>query len=715
MRKLTIGRTVLSFLLIMALLLAVSARALAQVYSDWMEEPREYAGACSPLPLLDNEGSHLHVTAALALPSDPNPDIPSALEASDDNTPLPPLELDETSVIVYSYEQLIAMLETDNGYEIIYLGANITGGMDSILIHHSKAAVVIDGRPPGIMVNYTFLQYDLDSKNSVIRLDEGNTSTKSITLRNFKVDGANFEGVVFVPEAVSGVTVLFQNMIYTGPQAVTNRSGTVRLIDCTFTMQASENSELEELAEANHVEMGGKIFISSSDFVSLLWLTNDDSRFCVLEHANVEIKVEGYFLYTDDIAPDIKILDGAIFKIECQSGFTQLGANVKNFFIAPDANVFITQNASLTQASLRVEDVFEMQSNSILLIVRPNVPGTALYFPKSGGKAIFQNPKRALLYSRGYPSIGFETDGTLEISSTSINVWQDIAPEFGPPTHIWNDTNGELFSLKAYYEEGLLRELTHTLNENAPILSALDAEAFNYTFTALLTFGNLELQVQPLYAASPIISGRTDGGAAISIRYTAIGGQAIEISGSADADGFFSLPLEAGTLDAKTIVLVESAIGSLSIRDVVTPIELPPEQLKLVAVPSSISFVGTRSSDVSTVVPRNEEAFFISVIDTRANRSAWHIDVSLSAPLTATLPGATHVLPNALVFIDKNGTETPLTTEPFTIYSESSARFGQFDVAWDMTEGIMLRVNSGIAYRNVPYNTTIQWSLIDGP
>ena len=616
--------------------------------------------------------------------------------------------------VVYTYEELVSALAEDNGYKTVYLGDNITATIDGIAIHSSKAAVIIDGHPPETPVgtSYTFTQYATDNIASTIYLDNGNTNTSSITLRNMTVLGANPLGVIFVPESLDGVTVTFENLVYAGPQAVTNRGGTVRFLDCIFNMSSSDAYSSEELVEANHVQMGGVVKVTASGIVPILWLTQGEAKFCVLGNADVLINIEGSLIYSDTAPPDIHIYSGANFKLTNRGGFTQIGENIRNFIIETNAAVYISQVSPLTPESLRVEQTLEIQSGSMFFIDRTGAPGSIVHFPVAGGTAIFNNPARVLLFNFGMPAISFVGVGRLEITAESINMWQDISSAFGEPSHIWNDIGGKLFSVVCDFNTMLLK-ISHTLHQDAPVTAPLDEENFGLETAMLVTFGQLDLEVLPLYTVDSAIMGKTDGGAIVTVSYTTLDARDIVLSATSDTSGNFQIPLEPDTLSAENVVLVETTIGTLTMRETVIPLELPAQKLAFVSVSDSMSFSVDAMPIVPSLILRNESSFSFSVIDTRDTRAPWRIDASISSPLTAI--GGEHVLHNALVFVESNGEVKPLSTIPLTVYSETSSRFGGFEIIWNAAEGVLLNLAPGTAYVNAPYTATIQWSLIDAP
>jgi hypothetical protein len=656
-------------------------------------------------------------------------DVISSDQVVDDITPLEQavapttfdagasLEISAHEIIVFSYEALVAALQEDNGYTIFYLGNNITATTDEgITIHSSKETVTIDGKPPGetSTKGFIFKQYHNHHALSTIHVEEMNTTIKNITFQNLTISGNNVNGVIRIPESVLGVTTLFQNVNYTGPQAITNQNGTARFIDCDLTMSETADIQLSDLAEANHVEIGGTSDINSSSTASLLLLTNSNVKFCILENANVTVNINGYFFHSDSESPDIWIHPNALFSVFNDYGFTHPGANIKNFLIEEDASVMLTQTFPFTFAALRIAETFEVKPGGDFWLLRMQA-GVALYFPLSGGRAIFNDPKRIFLYSPTNPSIVFEDRGTLEIRTTSMNIWYEDKVDFGPPSYFWNDLNNELFSITAHYLGDTTLSVEHSLSDNTPTPTPLDAASFDLPTTILMVFGHATLDVNPIYTRSDTITGYADKDASISVQYTSFGGQKVSLSGNADSTGYFSIPVNR-PFTLNEVVTIESSIASMTTRAQLDPIELPNEHLlAFSSVPEYITFTEILPPFSPTTFSRDDEDFSLSVIDTRVSRSPWQVEVSLSSPLTAELPSGPHVLHNALVFVDEAGNTTPLTKTPFTVYTNQTSLFGEFKVSWDATEGILLHAIPGQTYSKVSYTATLQWSLVDAP
>jgi hypothetical protein len=629
--------------------------------------------------------------------------------------------LDSIDITVNSYEELTIALQNEIDYATIYLGSDITATDDvSIVINDNKTNVIIDGQ------NHLFNQYESYDMPATIVLSNTNTKTTAITFRNIEINGTNPSGVTFVPPEFSDVLVSYENVTFNGLQLVTHYNGTVIFIDCIINFPLNTENITENLAIAKHIQIGGEtnifskrassIHSNTSIQVSLIQLTDNNSTFTIFENAIVEIDFEGIFISADTLAPSVEIQPGASFDIKNVRGFTPLGENLRNFHIANDANVFITQSSPQTYACLRIEETFEMSPGGNLFIVRPGLAGFSILFPLAGGKAIFNEPNRVYLLSYGNPSIGFHETGTLEITTKTINTWHTTIENLSTPTYVWNNSDNNFFTLHGSYANYVVQDLSTNLQPNAPNPIPLNTDTFQISTATLITLGNLPLTVKPLSPIHNYIVGTTDNMAKLVATYTDNNGvpQTTEPVDALD-DGRFAIAINTDDMDLSQDVLVESTTASLTTRGQVTIKEYFDNQLYFESVPANISFTDIIMAPEATTISRDDTNFSFHVVDSRTNPAPWQIEARLSSPLTATVAGKEHTLPNALVFVNSNQEMITLTNASASIYTEGNTSENEFDIDWDIDEGILLNILPGTAYSNAAYQATIEWSLINAP
>ena len=101
--------------------------------------------------------------------------------------------INKKRVGVSTSEELKDVLENDNGYELIYLMADITLS-NGIKINEKKEKVVIDG-------TYNNTRYTLTGMNSTEATDTivVSRTNKEIIVRNININYSNTCGVIYVP------------------------------------------------------------------------------------------------------------------------------------------------------------------------------------------------------------------------------------------------------------------------------------------------------------------------------------------------------------------------------------------------------------------------------------------------------------------------------------------------------------------------------------
>ena len=668
------------------------------------------------------------VTPLLEISSTPLPEVtltPSpALRSTKED---PRATLPSNATIVNNYGDLTNALSQDNGFEIIYLGSNIYAGQNGITIHPSKQNVIIDGALPGSgITRRTFTEFynSHNDPTAGIHISAENTTTKSITFQNTVLVGINQAGIITIPDSSNDVTVCYQNISYSGPQIVTNPSGTVQFVDCYFTMENDTTSAPNYVAVANHIELKGANTISSSSYsyqaIDAVFLpTNDNPRIDILRNASFLASAEGYFLDIHSDTVDINIHQGATFDIDCLNGFTPAEKNIKNMLIGEDAYVVIVQEEPQTRGTLRIEETLEMLPGSDLTIMRKSTLGSPIIFPTNNGRAIFNNPERVTLFSPSLSSIDFEHDGYIKIIASSINAWGTDMVPFRNPHYIWNNSNNKMLTVESIYKDGHPVSVTHSLEDNSPSTDPLTPVEFDLSKIRLLIFGRIILSVDPIYLDSTVITGTTEGTSPnfkvnVSADYEGLPSPLGDVE--ANSDGTFSFNIDPQTLDLQNPITIITDFNSLSRREIVFPRALPSGTLAFTVVPSNIDFNITTIPAVPTKIMRTNSDFSLSVSDTRNNPEAWRVDASITQPLTATLSDNTQVtLPNALVFVDEQGKATPLSSTPLPIYYENSLTAGDFNIFWDSDRGLLINISPGNIYSDVTYSTTIYWDLVDAP
>lgn len=220
--------------------------------------------------------------------------------------------INETTVVVFSSEELKNCLEGNNGYAIIYLGANITLG-SGINISSSKQSIIIDGTYEGIT-------YQLEDRKSSTTGDTIRVSAaypNKVVVQNMNIIGYNYYGVIFVPEASTyqNTVIEYNNITYVGPQISFHPYGLTRFINCNITI-ADNYSTGNEVAECNKIEIGGQTTIThKSSGNSSFWFRNATPSLTILSNANLNFSSEKRELFYGVSNLKLTILKGATFNI----------------------------------------------------------------------------------------------------------------------------------------------------------------------------------------------------------------------------------------------------------------------------------------------------------------------------------------------------------------------------------------------------------------
>ena len=140
--------------------------------------------------------------------------------------------INESTVVVTSSAELKEALEKDNGYTYIYFGEDITL-TSGITVSKTKTKITIDGAYNDITHEY------IDQKklgtSDVINI---NPETQEVIVKNMKITGYNYYGVIYVPETekYKNTTIEYRNITYVGPQISFNLIGLTRFINCIITI-----------------------------------------------------------------------------------------------------------------------------------------------------------------------------------------------------------------------------------------------------------------------------------------------------------------------------------------------------------------------------------------------------------------------------------------------------------------------------------------------
>lgn len=157
---------------------------------------------------------------------------------------------DATEVLTFS--ELKKALEEDNGITDIKVSGDIVLS-SGIVVNKNKENVSID------MQGNTLVEKDSSSIGDTINLPQDST-TKKVSLKNAIIQGKNYYGPIGIRDSLSGVTLKFENIQYTGPQMIYNQKGFANFSGTNKinVKNVNASSPVQEFAQVGGVTISGE-------------------------------------------------------------------------------------------------------------------------------------------------------------------------------------------------------------------------------------------------------------------------------------------------------------------------------------------------------------------------------------------------------------------------------------------------------------------------
>lgn len=626
--------------------------------------------------------------------------------------------IDAATVAVTTEAELREVLSGSNAYTTIYFADDIrlTQG---VRIPAGKTSLVIDGRYPvddsGTIHTYTDMNSAMVS--DAINVTAG--GTLAVTVQNMNITGRNYYGVIAVPDGISGVTLNFVNVNYTGPQFIYNPLGYNTITDCTFNSASSTACATNEMAELSHLTIGGKTIFNHSSTLSFIWFRAGSSPVLeIAENATVTISTTSYCFYTD-IFPDITIQSGAEVSFYPTLGMFLNTSHYANSLtmkaasaltVKPGTGATSAYSPPLTLNGNMTVDGAKVFIQSTLSSVSP------LYF-RTAATLTVTNPQSFVLYSNAAPAIT-TASGTLtfNISAEQVNLWAKASS--ADPGGI-NDVPD--FKWYRYNSPDMADNTTLSMMGSAA-LSVWTVTANNFTSQELsslpaltnflpgtgqvLSLGKL-LTLNPIVSGQYPISGTTMADAGVRVEYEA-GGTAYSDTGTTDATGYFSI-LPSAAMAAEMSVTITAHLPFLT--GMVTKIAVDGGELSLEVPGGDLPFMMVPLDAQNKLLYGRETVWQqIVVHDTRIYPTPWQLSATLNADMTSKVNSA-HTLPGALIFIDNDNQTYPLGSEAVVVFTHDGAIAGDTNITWDGAKGILLQGDEVTFFAAEKYTADINWRL----
>lgn len=615
------------------------------------------------------------------------------------------LIIDNTTVVVYSYDELKSALE--GTYTYVYLGSNITM-TNGIKINRLTKEVIINGTYEGVT-------YSLEDKKSLSASDtitiSSNVTTK-ITVCNVRFIGYNYYGIIYIPDSntYKDTTIEYKNIVYTGPQIAFNPYGLTRFIDCIVTIDDNTLVTGNEVAECNRIEIGGNTTIThNSKGNSAFWFKNSTPYLNILENANVVFNSPNRELFYGVTNLELNILNNASFNVTTHNGmaYGNFGTGATNLY--PNSSLIIkqtTQNGSYS--TWYSYGKINIDTNASLRIINdfPNI-STSNYninFSSSGSLTL-NNPKEVVLYNSKANIIN--TSGTLPFSFTfnrlnlftsSITINDNITKDT-LPTYSWYKSS-DLITITGTFNSTTATILTSTLTEE-DLQTLPSLSNFVFANKKTLSIGDFAFRASSITDEDTTLSGLTLPNASVLITINDTSNVVL-----ADDTGKFTYNLDSALPIGTNITFNVKKYQDLIYHTKIVQIVYSGD-LTLDSATNMVEFLLTPISLNPIICPKKDDVNLI-VTDTRINKTPWNIYASITKDFES-LKG--NILDASIIYVDDDNNQIKLTEIPQKIYTYTPSDDDlQITITFIKDKHLLLLLNSKVINNNT-YQTGIIWSI----
>ena len=611
--------------------------------------------------------------------------------------------IDDNTVVVNTSAELKNVLENNNTYNYIYFGNNITLS-SGIVISSTKSNVVIDGTYDD--VTYEFTDMKSTGAADTIRV---NSAINKVTVKNMKITGYNYYGVVYVPEEAKykDVIIEYNNISYLGPQISFHPYGLTRFIDVNIEIQ--DNYAVgNEVAECNKIEIGGVSNIThKSTGNSSFWFRNNEPYFKILPNSTVHFTSVNREMIYGVTNLEFVVGHSSSFYITTKNGlgYGTFGTGVT--LIEENALLNIKQTSRNGSYSTWYSyGSITLNNDSILEIINDFASITSsnynIYFNGSNTGFYLNNPLKVILYNKVANVL--YTNNTVPFNfnfnrinlfdsaiDVSVNISKDTLPISWYKSTISNITgtftNSKTTITSNNYTES---ELTN--------LPSLDKFIINNK--KIISVGDFIFHIDALTDTDTVIKGSTEINSSILIEYE---NESVVINSNEDGTYNYTLlnTLPIGTKITFNTKLYNEPIYNTKVIEIVYSGELVIDEASKI-----VKFVLNPIS-LSPILCPKENELVIKVTDSRIHSSNW----KLYASIDHDLKNGNDVLENSIVF-KKDDEITVLDGEPKLIYtgSDNNGNTLVTNVSFGVNDGILLSINNPIK-NNILYSTIISYSI----
>lgn len=619
--------------------------------------------------------------------------------------------LDNDTVVVSNSDELKEILIGDNNYNYIYFDSNITLNSE-ILINENKKKITIDGTYLGN--RYTYTGINSTEKTDVIIV---NPTNEKVILKNMDIISAHAYGVVYAPSnnQYKDINIEYNNIKFNGIQISYNPYGKTRFIDCNITIETTDGTLGQEVAESRYIEFGGNNTItSSSTGNSLFYYPNANIitsiTFLPYSRSNLLTETKDFMNGTNKL--NLYVQHDAEVNITTGNGFAAYTVcGVKDVLIDERATFNFIEKSHQRIPMWSIFGNFTVNEGASLYIINTYASTPSdnynLHFKGTNQILTFNNPNRVVFYSKNANIL--YTNETLQFSLkfNRLNMWSS-STEFvnagginDLPEFSWYKSNYLSFVVGTITKTETTIE-THNFS-STELLELPELTNFVFQNRKEFSIGTFPLNIHPITNTSLSISGHANDLTDVIIAY-----ESISDIVTTDETGLFTYTLSNVIQDNTKVKITANIQGSFiyATRELVTPHN---GELTMMESPTNIEFSLTPILLDPVILPKKEENI-IKIIDSRLTSSNWNLYVHLSNPMHS-INGYT--LLNAVVFKKFDNSTVILNEVPSLVFTgnETSGDVEVHNVTWSVNNGLLLRLIDNALEVNEEYNTKVIWSI----
>lgn len=613
-------------------------------------------------------------------------------------------------VQVYTSEELSSVLESENEYEYIYLGNDITLEK-GITINNNKEKVTIDG-------TYTNIKFKLTGMNSNASTDTiiASPNNKEIKIKNMDIEYTNNYGVVYAPaeSLYKDVAVTYENINFLGTQLSFNPFGTTQIIGSIINIEDTNSITAGEVCESSRVIIGGNTTISSKATTCPLFIFRNNPpniSMIFLCKSNINIYTDTKELMNGTNKLNFTILHDTEVNIITGNGFSvysTTGAN--NVLIDERASLKIIEKSHQRVPMWNIFGTLTMKEGSTLQLINSYkdtpIDNYNIYFKGNNPQINLDNPKEILIYTKNANVIYTNNPITYKIKCCRINFWndsQELTSAGGIsnlPDYYWYK-NDDLLELTGTITQTETSITTHNLTEEE-LANLPSLDNFKFQSKKQFSIGAIKINIHPLNNTQDTISGHTSSFADVLIKYN--GNTEIV---TAEEDGFFKYDLTTSIPDNTEIEFISNIPNSFlyETRKITTPFN---GELSLMDTDNSLSFSLIPINN-SKIFPRTKK-IVISVVDSRLNSSNWRLFAYIDTPLTS-LSG--YLLEDALIFKKLTNENIILNETPQLVFQgvDTGGNPNKIDLTFSEEKGPLLDLTNNALVANEEYFANIHFKV----